>query len=64
MCYDVSAVHREEKRDNQKRMKEIEKQFPKDYFNNKEWCKLRDKNRQADFFIDRYDEDIKRGIKF
>lgn len=64
MCYDVSAKWRGEKSENEIRMKEIQKEKPDDYFMDKEWNKLREANRMADFHIRDYDRKIARGVKF
>lgn len=62
--YDVSARHRHDVAENQKRMKQIQTEKPNDYFLDKEWRKLNEENRQHQWHIDDYNRMVKMGVKF
>lgn len=64
MCYDVSATHRNKVRENNVRMKQIENQKPKDFFNDPEWKELSQDNSWRNHIIKDYDRKIRMGIKF
>jgi hypothetical protein len=64
MCYDISASNRDYIKKNEKRMHEIEKEKPQDFFTDKEWRKLVNENRIYSLHIQDYERKIRIGAKF
>ena len=62
--YDVSLRHRIKIDENEKKIAELKKSNPDDYFTLPEFRKICEENRQANYQIDKYDRMIKQGVKF
>lgn len=62
--YDVSLRHRIKIDENQKRIDELKKSNPDDYFNLPEFRKICEENRQAESHVKQYERMIKMGVKF